>query len=336
MVYVSRPRFIRLNYDRFVTGEPSLTISHLMTILEQEERQIESSAVALEDFTLKGLTNQAAVIDAKGRCIKDLRYLVNKAMHVQNELGAWSVEDYLSGSITRIATRANWGGREQYQSSMLIAALSRSLQRLDTSLGSDLDITPKVKQLIHFLAKEENETFRFSGIIFVKERVIVTALKKLISAHPLTKDCLRCGSFVGQSQRAGGKAIAAESFDLKVMLEDLVAFRDGRKNLMITTDVLEEGIDVTVCHLVVCFDEPPSFKSFLQRRGRARRTESKFVIMTEDGQPHRKIETWRRFEKEMIEAYQNEKRQHKAGALIESSNENVEFRLHIESTGYEE
>ncbi|KAK5548299.1 Dicer-like protein 2, partial [Exophiala xenobiotica] len=51
------------------------------------------------------------------------------------------------------------------------------------------------------------------------------------------------------------------------------------KNLIIETDVLEEGIDVTACNLVVCFDVPSNLKPFLQRRGRARQEQSTFAIL---------------------------------------------------------
>jgi ERCC4-related helicase len=66
-------------------------------------------------------------------------------------------------------------------------------------------------------------------------------------------------------------------------LSTLEKFRSGELDLIISTTVLEEGIDVPACNIVICFDEPSSLKSFVQRRGRARMKESKLVLMQKNG-----------------------------------------------------
>lgn len=48
---------------------------------------------------------------------------------------------------------------------------------------------------------------------------------------------------------------------------------------MITSEVLEEGIDIQKCNFVIRYDSPKSFPSFIQSKGRARSDESKFIIL---------------------------------------------------------
>lgn len=49
--------------------------------------------------------------------------------------------------------------------------------------------------------------------------------------------------------------------------------------MLIASEVVEEGIDVKICELVVNFDLPETLKSFIQRRGRARAINSSMIVM---------------------------------------------------------
>lgn len=52
-------------------------------------------------------------------------------------------------------------------------------------------------------------------------------------------------------------------------------------NLLFATDVVEEGIDVPHCSSVIRFDLPKTVRSYVQSRGRARQTESQYILMLE-------------------------------------------------------
>ena len=89
--------------------------------------------------------------------------------------------------------------------------------------------------------------------------------------------------------------------------ETLNDLKNGTKNLIISTSVLEEGIDVSACNFVACFQLPPNLKSFIQRRGRARVRESKYILMIEEGTAA-SAETWEDLEHAMKQQYLNDAR----------------------------
>jgi ERCC4-related helicase len=82
-------------------------------------------------------------------------------------------------------------------------------------------------------------------------------------------------TFVGSLYSAGRKK-DLDDIDPTGNETILDEFRVGRKNLIITISVLEEGIDISACNVVICFD---NLKSFVQRRGRARKQKLIFVAM---------------------------------------------------------
>ena len=62
----------------------------------------------------------------------------------------------------------------------------------------------------------------------------------------------------------------------------LSAFRRGEVNLIVTTSVAEEGIDITECDFVMMLDGVRSTQQYVQRRGRARANGAKIYLFHPD------------------------------------------------------
>jgi len=50
-------------------------------------------------------------------------------------------------------------------------------------------------------------------------------------------------------------------------------------NIIVATSILEEGLDVQTCNLVIRFDPSPTVCSFIQSRGRARMKNSDYLLI---------------------------------------------------------
>jgi endoribonuclease Dicer len=53
-------------------------------------------------------------------------------------------------------------------------------------------------------------------------------------------------------------------------------------NLLVGTSVLEEGIDIPKCNLVIHFNVPQVYRSYVQSKGRARAQDAYYVLMVEE------------------------------------------------------
>ena len=92
-------------------------------------------------------------------------------------------------------------------------------------------------------------------------------------------DDARVSRFVGQSSRGSDKG-----FSQKKQVEILDGFRNNEFNVLVATQVGEEGLDIPECNLVVFYDCVPSVVPYIQRRGRTgRRSPGRVVIFVAKG-----------------------------------------------------
>ncbi|RHZ69809.1 Dicer-like protein 2 [Aspergillus turcosus] len=278
---------------------------------------------------------QKALMTGKTYCREQLRRFVDRCRHIFEELGEWAAEYYIYASIKQLRDRVRdsymTGDWDEAEKAYLVDFLSKiPASEIALDDPDSFRISPKFGSLLNFLdSLDEPE---FSGLIFVKQRATVSAMTSLLSVHPSTRERFRCAAYVGWSNGSASKDILGDLLNMQSQRDTLDDFRSGRKNLIIATDVLEEGIDISACSVVVCYDKPPNLKSFVQRRGRARRKQSTYAIMfaTEDASAD--VSKWHDLEQAMIEAYQDDERQLKTASALESLDEDVIERFAVEST----
>lgn len=122
-----------------------------------------------------------------------------------------------------------------------------------------------------------------SAIIFVDQRYIAYSLllmmRHIKSWEPKFK-FVNPDYVVGAS---GRNLASSDSQGLhKRQTEVLRRFHRNEINCLIATSVLEEGVDVKQCNLVIKFDRPLDMRSYVQSKGRARRAGSRYVITVEE------------------------------------------------------
>lgn len=133
-----------------------------------------------------------------------------------------------------------------------------------------------IKQFVCQVKQDESSR----GIVFVSMRKTAYKLCEQIRMLPQVHETLNPKVFVGHGQGSyDGMAWVDEQ---EVLLE---CFKTGQIKLLISTSVLEEGLDVPECNLVIRFEGAATLRALVQTRGRAsRRPGGKFLVICNERQ----------------------------------------------------
>lgn len=260
---------------------------------------------------------------------KQIKSFCNTAQIVGVELGPWATDYYVHRVITGfLAVQTNASPHEiseQYR-----RYIAECFRKVDAPAPQHVpdNISIKVQALLDILSSHKQAT---TGIIFARERATVAVLAHILSVHPSTKGHFRVGAMTGTSAHAS-RSKDFLSLAKKDDQQSLHSFRIGKINLLVATSVVEEGIDVPVCNLVICFDEPMSPKTFVQRRGRARHSVCHFYLLCPESST-RSPDTWLAFEDELRKLYEDELREKATYDVIEAKESSDYPSMHVAETG---
>ena len=140
-------------------------------------------------------------------------------------------------------------------------------------------LSPKAKALLRFLQDTFRSEVQTRCIVFVAERWTALLIRELLWQTGFQN--LRPEILVGNASGEAGDP--RNSF--RKSLATLDKFRRGEINCLIATSIAEEGLDISDCNLVIRFDLYRTLIQYIQSRGRARHSNSKYVHMLEEGNP---------------------------------------------------
>jgi superfamily II DNA/RNA helicase len=279
---------------------------------------------------------------------KGLRDFERTTDDICMELGAWAADWFVWSVIDRAKQAANpsnnmmpsWKVSEK---AYLLSVLEKVEVTPVSYYPDDIadDCSDKAKVLIDCLMLEKAETESlndvYSCIVFVQRRDTVLALAELIKHHPHSKGLFNIGVLLGTSESSRRHSMMDITRDLgKDSQEDTLSdFKDGEKNLIVSTAVAEEGIDIQACGGVIRWDPPHNMASWAQSRGRARKRRSTFTVMFEEGTQNG-VAKWEALERQMVEKIYDPLRNvvlANDNILVEDDEENDDRVYEVASTG---
>lgn len=261
----------------------------------------------------------------------------SKARAIWHHLGAWALRHFLTRSLQQLAQHIPKHDKISDQScnprfTALRIVLNSIVEEPEIHLQSPGSISNKVKGFLSYLKERSHP--EFSGVVFVRERVTAYVLSALLDAHPLTRNVFRCAPCVSSSVRSESWT-QYDSLSVELNEDVVLQFRRGQKNLIIATSVLEEGIDLPACHLVISFDAPDNITSFIQRRGRARQDVSEFAVMKakDDESISASSKQFRDLERQMQDVCLDHQRSHRVSEMDDIQLDEVVLQLRLH-TGF--
>ena len=160
-------------------------------------------------------------------------------------------------------------------------------------------------QIDKLFKKDDKSKF----IIFISNRIVAhflhPELNKYLSKNNKNK---KCKEIIGINKRkSDGGTMLTPSLTLKEMNEIIKQFNEDEFNILIGTSAIEEGLDIQSCNAVLTLVELRTPKSFIQIKGRARKSNSEFIIFTNSPKEGKlKIENFLKVGQKMNELFNND------------------------------
>ncbi|MDO8428085.1 MAG: ERCC4 domain-containing protein, partial [Candidatus Diapherotrites archaeon] len=155
------------------------------------------------------------------------------------------------------------------KSLMNSAHVIRAQAVLEKSLNENVS-NPKIVELKKIIQEQFTQNSKSRILVFNQYR---DNLSHIVQELENIKGVNAC-AFIGQASKGKTKGLSQ-----KKQVQILNEFKEGDINVLVSTSVGEEGLDVPACDLVVFFEPVASEVRWIQRRGRTGRTESGKTIV---------------------------------------------------------
>ena len=149
------------------------------------------------------------------------------------------------------------------------------IQKLLVEINKKNEIHSKVGAVRRLVRERLRRNLDSKIIIFASFRDTITVLDEAMGD---LKDA-RAIQFIGQTNRSSGEGLKP-----KEQIKRLEEFRNGSANILISTSVGEEGLDIPTADLVIFYEPVSSETRTIQRRGRTgRQREGEIIVLIAEG-----------------------------------------------------
>ncbi|CAH2084703.1 unnamed protein product [Euphydryas editha] len=261
------------------------------------------------------------------KIVKTVKNMIESMILTIKEMGVYSGALGILAYIVSFERRKRWATTEEEELLYTVAVTHCVEARLvlivsmENDTGYDKIIKHSSEKVIHLLnilreyspanlslagevRKINQKRNSLSGLILTQQRftskVLYNLLKDVKEANPTEFGFLKHDYVVGFNINPLTNT-REQHYTKKLSQQALLKFKNGDLNCLISTSVLEEGVDIQQCLLVVRYDVPLEYRSYIQSKGRARSKDASFVILVDKEKEEKFRQNYLEFQK--IEQY---------------------------------
>ncbi|XP_015784164.1 endoribonuclease Dicer [Tetranychus urticae] len=183
-------------------------------------------------------------------------------------------------------------------------SLRENLVRMSKRDALLAGIPNKMLRLLQFLYEfnRKKDSDPISAIIFVERRLdayVLSSWLSNIAQFVSGFDFIKCDFTVGFSSY---NPFPFNSQFRKKQETVITRFREKTLNILVSTSVLEEGLDINHCNCIVRYDKPTNYRAYVQSKGRARSNGAYFIFFAKEAEidaTERDIEKFRDTERKL-------------------------------------
>ena len=259
---------IKLNLESYI--QEKLETIHKLGFLEKVERRITFKKFSEIKSRIAISLSEQPTIEAKKAMLNLM--CVRHATHAVELLetqGLTSLKEY----FRRLEAKAGRPGISSVKEFLLDGRIQEVLNLTFVYESQGFE-HPKIGKLLEVVEK---------SFLMGARRIIVFTNYRETSKKIVEKlnkiSGVKAVRLVGQTSKFEDVGLSQ-----KEQAEILASFKDGKFNVLVATQVAEEGIDVETSDVVVFYDNVPSAVRFIQRRGRTgRKNPGKIIILMAKG-----------------------------------------------------
>lgn len=279
----------------------STTLSYALTqAVLQMETFLSMKDYAFEGPLMHGKGVRGWVKYAHDKAVEERKKMFNSLLQVYEQMEywyeslrmlvtSWEEDEYAAVMILRM------GGLDQEE------ALFPWPDIVQRCVRAFWDLVPstfeRLERLKTVLMEKVKEHHPFRGLIFVQQRITTHALAHFINNDKILNQYLETACLYSQN----GPISHCKSLCKSESMANLASFASGKVNVLLTTVVAEEGMDIPAANCVIRFDGMHTAVSLVQGRGRARQEKSSFVVLREmPGRSTDRLQACERQQRELI------------------------------------
>lgn len=177
----------------------------------------------------------------------------------------------------------------------IITEITKCRKLLENKMKNNTEIekiynysSDQVRTLFKILKDHHNNKTKdqqFCCIIFVKRRYTAKLLYQILKNISMNNEEYRflhpefLIGFSNDPYRNCKESLCISKWNK----EALHRFKNGLSNCIVATDILDEGVNIPKCSLIIRYDLPMDVRTYIQSKGRARYVHSQYILLLDKG-----------------------------------------------------